>query len=75
MFFNTLRQRLASATARIELIDDLCKKLSPACNLNTSSLRVHAQEIVSILQEIVRSTKSPPEDLLPMTQNNLLPRQ
>ncbi len=58
MFSSALRQRLASAAMRIVSIDDLRKKLSPACNLNTSSLRAHAQEIVSILQGIVSSTKS-----------------
>ncbi len=49
MFSSALRQRLASTAARIVSIDDLHKELSPACNLNTSSLRAHAQEIVSIL--------------------------
>ncbi len=66
---------MASATVRIVSIDDLRKELSPACHLNTSSLRVHAQEIVSILSEIVTSTESPQEDLLPMAQDNHLPTQ
>ncbi len=53
-------------------IDDLRKELSPACHFNTSSLKVHAQEIISILQGIMTSTKSPQEDLLPIVQDNCL---
>ncbi len=49
MFSSILRQRLASVVAQIVSIDDLRKELSPTCNLNTSSLRAHVQEIVSIL--------------------------
>lgn len=49
MFFMILRQKLASATAQIICIDDLFKELSPACNLNTSSLRMHVQVIGTIL--------------------------
>ncbi len=64
--FQYLRQRLASAATRIVSIDDLCKELSLACHFNTSSLRAHVQEIISILQGLVVSTKSPQEDLLPM---------
>ena len=75
MFSSALRQRLANTAARIISIDDLRKKFSPACHLNTSSLKAHTQEIVSILQGIVISIKFPLEDLLPMAQNNLLPTQ
>ncbi len=58
MFSNALREKLASAAMQIVSINDLRKELNPACNLNTSSLKIHAQEIVSILQRIVSSTKS-----------------
>lgn len=75
MFSSVLRQRLASAVMRNVSIDDLYKELSPACNLNTSSLRLHAQEIVSILQGIMSSTKSPHQDLLLIAQNYCLPIQ
>ncbi len=49
IFSSALRQKLASAAMQIISIDDLCKELSLACNLNISGLRVHVQEIVSIL--------------------------
>ncbi len=75
MFSSALRQRLASTATRIVSINDLRKELSLVCHLNTSNLRVHAQEIVSILQRIVTSTKSLQEDLLPMVQDNHLPTQ
>ncbi len=58
MFSSALKQRLAGAIAQIVSINDLRKKLSLACNLNTSSLRAHVQEIVCILQKIVSLTKS-----------------
>ncbi len=75
IFSSALRQRLASVAVQIVSIDDLCKELSPACHLNTSSLRAHTQEIMSILQGIMTSTKSPQEDLLLRAQNNCLPTQ
>lgn len=55
MFSSMLRQRLASTAVWIISINDLRKKLSPVCNLNTNSLRAHMQKIVIILQEIVTS--------------------
>lgn len=70
MFSSALRQKLASTTVRIVSINDLCKKLSLVCNLNTSSLRAYAQKIISILQGIVSSTKSPYQNLLPIVWNN-----
>lgn len=72
MFSSILRQRLASITIEIVSINDLRKEFRPACNLNTSSLKVHIQEIVSVLQGIVSSTKSLHQDLLSMAQNNHL---
>ena len=39
-------------------VDELCKELSLAYNLNIDSLRVHAQVIITILQEIVTSIKN-----------------
>lgn len=41
MFFNTLIQKLANIAVQIVSIDDLCKKLNPACNFNTNSLKVY----------------------------------
>ncbi len=49
MFSSALRQKLASTAMRIISINDLYKKLSPVYHLNTSSLKVHLQEIVNIL--------------------------
>lgn len=60
MFFNTLRQRLASVAMRIVSVNDLYKKLSPACNFNTSNLKIHMQEIVIILEEIITSAPLKP---------------
>ena len=57
MFSNILRQKLASAIAQIISIDDLCKKFSLVYHLNISSLKAHAQEIISILPKIVILTK------------------
>ena len=57
IFSNALRQKFASFATRIVSINDLHKELSLACHLNISSLRAHIQEIISILQEIVISTK------------------
>lgn len=66
---------MASITARIVSIDNLRKELSPACHLNTSSLRAYVQKIISILQGIMTLIKSSQENLLPITQNNCLPIQ
>lgn len=52
IFSSALRQRLASTTTQIVSVNNLCKKLSLAYNLNASSLKAHLQEIVIILQEI-----------------------
>lgn len=49
MFSSALRQKLASIAIQIISINDLRKKLSLVSHLNTSSLKIHAQEIVNIL--------------------------
>lgn len=57
IFFMTLRQKLASIVTQIICIDNLRKKLNPACNFNTNNLKVYTQVIVTILQGIVILTK------------------
>lgn len=42
IFPSVLRQKMASASTQIVSIKNLCKKLSPAYNLLTSSLKAHA---------------------------------
>ena len=58
MFSIALRQKVASTAIWIVSVNDLCKELSLACNLNTSSLRVYVQAIVIILQGIVISIEN-----------------
>ncbi len=41
MLSSALRQKLASAATQIVSNDNSRKELSPACYLNTSSLRIH----------------------------------
>lgn len=53
-----LRQKLASIAVRIIYINNLYKKLCLAYNLNISSLKMHAQIIIIILQRIVILIKS-----------------
>lgn len=72
IFSSTLKQKLACAAAQIVSIDDLCRKLSLTCYFNFSSLKAHAQEIISILQRIITSTKSLQENLLLIAHNNCL---
>lgn len=66
---------MARVATWIVSINDLYKKFSPTYNLDTSSLKVHMQEIVSILWEIISSAKSSYHDLLPIVQINCLPIQ
>ena len=53
MLSDALRQRIACAGARIASVEDLRKELYPACILETSSLRVHAEDIVKIIASTV----------------------
>lgn len=49
IFFIILKQKLTNAAIQIVFVNNLCKALNLVCNLNTSSLRVYAQVIVTIL--------------------------
>lgn len=60
MFFPTLKQKLVRATVQIVSINNIYKKLSPAYNFNTNSLRVYMQIIITILQKICNINKSLP---------------
>lgn len=44
-----LKQKLASIIIQIIFIHNLCKKLTPAYNLHTISLKTYEKEIISIL--------------------------
>lgn len=57
MFFIILRPRFASNTMGIIFIKHLYKELNLVYNLNTESLKMYRQKIISILQGIMMSTK------------------
>lgn len=67
MFSRLLMQQIATAADRIKFIKDFCNKLAHTYNLANCSLRLHASDIVSILQTTISSDK---QDLQPIEGQN-----
>lgn len=67
MFSKLLMQQIATAAGRIKFIKDFCNKLAHTYNLANCSLRLHASDIVSILQTTISSNK---QDLQPIEGQN-----
>ena len=58
MFPVGLRTRVTTSAARIETVADLARGLGPICELETSVLGEHADELVSIIKSVVSLTQT-----------------
>lgn len=54
MFLRLLMQQIATVAVQIKSVENFCDKLGPTYNLATSSLRVHPNDIVLIVQTTIK---------------------